>query len=121
MAVNRGFLYAGAKNVVFTLFKVLDKPSSELTQNLFAHILKGDDFVTALRKAKLQLIEQDGIDPKSWSWFCIIGGQLILNLHTPPILSSNLIQCIADLPQRTIFHRFHQFLKQVSILYSHLL
>ena len=52
MAVNRGFLYAGAKNVVFTLFKVLDKPSSELTQNLFAHILKGDDFVTALRKAQ---------------------------------------------------------------------
>lgn len=73
MAVNRGFLYAGAKNVVFTLFKVLDKTSSELTQNLFTHILKGDNFVTALRKAKLALIEQEGIDPKSWSGFVLLG------------------------------------------------
>lgn len=73
MAINRGFLYAGAKNVVFTLFKVLDKASSELTQNLFESILKGESYTAALRKAKLQLIQREGIDPKSWSGFVLIG------------------------------------------------
>ena len=40
MAINRGFLYAGAKNVIYTLFKVLDKPSSELCEALFEEILE---------------------------------------------------------------------------------
>ncbi|MFK7905611.1 MAG: CHAT domain-containing protein [Chitinophagales bacterium] len=74
MAVNRGFLAAGANNVVSTLFKVYDKPSSLLTQYLFEAILKGDSYRTALRKAKLQLLEIEGVSPKSWCGFVLIGG-----------------------------------------------
>ncbi len=73
MAVNRGFLYAGAKNVVSTLFKVYDKPSSLLTQYLFELILEGENYAAALRKAKLKLLEQKNVDPKSWSGFVLIG------------------------------------------------
>ncbi|MFK7904225.1 MAG: CHAT domain-containing protein, partial [Chitinophagales bacterium] len=74
MAVNRGFLAAGANNVVSTLFKVYDKPSSLLTQYLFEAILEGEEYATALRLAKLKLMEQPNIDPKSWSGFVFIGG-----------------------------------------------
>ncbi|MFK7908083.1 MAG: CHAT domain-containing protein [Chitinophagales bacterium] len=74
MAVNRGFLAAGAKNVISTLFKVYDKPSSLLTQYLFETILEGDSYRAALRKAKLQLLEQEGVSPKSWCGFVLIGG-----------------------------------------------
>ncbi len=74
MAVNRGFLYAGAKNVVSTLFKVYDKPSSLLTQYLFEAILEGKEYASALRAAKLKLMQQPNIDPKSWSGFVLIGG-----------------------------------------------
>ncbi len=74
MAVNRGFLAAGAKNVISTLFKVYDKPSSLLTQYLFEAILEGDSYGMALRKAKLKLMEREGVSPKSWCGFVLIGG-----------------------------------------------
>ncbi len=74
MAVNRGFLAAGANNVVSTLFKVYDKPSSLLTQYFFEAILEGEEYASALRTAKLKLMQQPNIDPKSWSGFVLIGG-----------------------------------------------
>ena len=73
MGINRGFLYAGAKNVVYTLFKVLDKPSSQLCQAFFAEILEGKSYSQALRSAKLQLIQQKDLDPKSWCGFVLLG------------------------------------------------
>ncbi|MGB0931643.1 MAG: CHAT domain-containing protein, partial [Chitinophagales bacterium] len=73
MSINRGFLYAGAKNVVYTLFKVLDKPSSELCQAFFAEVLEGKSYSEALRLAKLQLIQQKDLDPKSWCGFVLLG------------------------------------------------
>ncbi|MEZ4885340.1 MAG: CHAT domain-containing tetratricopeptide repeat protein [Chitinophagales bacterium] len=73
MAMNRGFLYAGAKNVIYTLFKVLDKPSSELCEALFEGILEGKSYAEALRLAKLTLIQRTDIDPKSWSGFVLLG------------------------------------------------
>lgn len=73
MGINRGFLYAGAKNVVYTLFKVLDKPSSELCQAFFAEILEGKSYSEALRLAKLELIQQKDLDPKSWCGFVLLG------------------------------------------------
>ncbi|MGB0929773.1 MAG: CHAT domain-containing protein [Chitinophagales bacterium] len=73
MAINRGFLYAGAKNVIFTLFKIYDKQSSQLTQLLFEAILEEKNYAQALRWAKLQLIEQKDIDPSAWTGFVLIG------------------------------------------------
>ncbi len=74
MAVNRGFLYAGAKGVVSTLFKVYDEPSSRLTQYLFEGILEGAEATLALRAAKLRLLKEEKVDVKSWSGFVLIGG-----------------------------------------------
>ncbi|MGB1241247.1 MAG: CHAT domain-containing protein [Chitinophagales bacterium] len=73
MAMNRGFLHAGAKNVIYTLFKVLDKPSSELCEALFEEILEGKPYGEALRLAKLALIQREDVDPKSWSGFVLLG------------------------------------------------
>ncbi len=73
MAVNRGFLYAGAKNVVSTLFKVYDRPSSWLTQYLFEEVLEGMDYSAALRQAKLRLLRMEEVDVKSWCGFVLIG------------------------------------------------
>ncbi|MGB1243094.1 MAG: CHAT domain-containing protein, partial [Chitinophagales bacterium] len=75
MAVNRGFLYAGAKNVVSTLFKVYDKPSGLLTQYLFEGILERKDYTAALREAKLRLLKMEKVDVKSWCGFVLIGGE----------------------------------------------
>lgn len=73
MAINRGFLYAGANNVIFTLFKIYDEQSSLLTQRLFDYILTGKTYTEALRQAKLDLIAQADFAPKAWAGFVLLG------------------------------------------------
>src|SRR5687767_12178903 len=36
-------------------------------------------------------------------------------LHVPPVLSTHFKQRLGDLTERTILHRFHQFLKQIPV------
>ncbi len=74
LAMNRGFLHAGAKNVVYTLFKVYDQASSELTQHFFEQILThSQGYAKALQAAKRQLIAKEGYTPKHWAGFVLIG------------------------------------------------
>ncbi len=72
MGINRGFLYSGAKNIVYTLFKVYDKVSGELTTQLFHHILAGHSYVKALRLAKLDLLKREDIDPRCWAGYVLL-------------------------------------------------
>ncbi|MFK7905702.1 MAG: CHAT domain-containing protein, partial [Chitinophagales bacterium] len=74
MAINRGFLYAGASNIIFTHFDIPDESSGELVKTLFGHILEGEDYASALRKAKLALIEQSLKTPEDWAGYALIGG-----------------------------------------------
>ncbi len=73
MAINRGFLYAGAKNVIFTLFKVYDEESALLTQFLYEGILEGLSVAKALGRAKRRLIEGKEVMPILWSGYVLIG------------------------------------------------
>ncbi len=74
MALHRGFLYSGASNIISTLFKVYDKPSSQLTQYLFEAILEEEqNYALALRTAKLRLLKQADTTVKSWCGFVLIG------------------------------------------------
>jgi len=72
MAINRGFLYAGAKNVIYTLFKIYDRHSSELMQYLYQDILEGKGYSPSLRASKMKMIQQNH-PPKYWSGFVHIG------------------------------------------------
>ncbi|MEZ4883870.1 MAG: CHAT domain-containing protein [Chitinophagales bacterium] len=72
MALNRGFFYAGAKNVIYTLFKVYDEASCQLTKHLFQHILESKPYVSALKEAKRQMILQ-GKAPIHWAGYLLIG------------------------------------------------
>jgi len=73
MALHRAFLYAGAKNIVYSLFKVPQDSTSELVQTFFRHVLEGDSYSAALRKAKLGLIENEVMEPIDWAGFALIG------------------------------------------------
>ncbi len=74
MAMNRGFLYAGAKNVIYTLFKVYDKASSQLVQSFFQqHLQQKQSYSQALQTAKLQMISNPLYTPKHWAGFVLIG------------------------------------------------
>lgn len=74
MGINRAFIYAGAKNVVFSLWKVYDKVSADLMVNFYEEILKGQDYAASLRQAKLDLIRNpETAAPHLWSSFLLIG------------------------------------------------
>ncbi|MBN2103062.1 CHAT domain-containing protein [bacterium] len=74
MALTRGFLYAGADNLIVSLWKVSDKHTSELMTELYKNILKGDNFSNSLREAKLTLLKNpETAFPKSWASFVLIG------------------------------------------------
>ncbi len=74
MALNRGFLYAGASNIVYSLFQVPEDSTRQLVETLFRYILEGENYGAALRKAKLDLINDGVMEPMDWAGFALVGG-----------------------------------------------
>jgi len=74
MALTRGFIYAGAPNVIVSLWKVYDKHTSALMVELYKNILSGKSYATALRDAKLQMLRKPlTAFPQKWSAFVLVG------------------------------------------------
>ena len=74
MALNRGFLYSGASNIVFSLWKIPDKHTSELMVEFYKQQLNGKSYSESLRQAKLKLInDEKTARPRSWAGFLLIG------------------------------------------------
>ena len=72
LALNRGFLYAGASNIIYSLFKVPDA-ASQLTPSFFRYVLQENcSYAEALQKAKINLIEA-GQEPLYWAGFALVG------------------------------------------------
>ncbi len=75
MALNRGFLYSGADNIIFSLWKIPDKHTSELMVEFYRQMISGKSYSESLRAAKLKLIKnQVTARPRSWAGFLLIGG-----------------------------------------------
>lgn len=73
VSLNRGFLFAGASNIIFTQFDIPDHSSSILVELLFKYILEGSSYAEALRKAKLNLIKDEKYSPQDWTGFALLG------------------------------------------------
>ncbi len=74
LALNRGFFFAGAQNIIFSLWMVEDRSTSSLMVELYKNILDGKSFHISLREAKLSLISNPYTAfPKYWSSFILFG------------------------------------------------
>jgi len=74
IALSRGLLYAGAKNIIFSLWKVSDKQTYALMDELYKNIAEGKSYASSLRLAKLSMIRsQETSFPGKWSGFVLIG------------------------------------------------
>ncbi|TKG95764.1 CHAT domain-containing protein [Puteibacter caeruleilacunae] len=72
MALSRGFIYAGASNVIASLWKVHDEKTKELMVSFYNHLLKNKmSYAQALKQAKLDCI-QKGFSPLDWAGFVLI-------------------------------------------------
>ncbi len=71
---NRGFLFAGAQNIIYTLFKVYDKQSSKFSFYLFDNIVNYQQtYDEAIRQAKLTMINDELTMPKDWAGYVLMG------------------------------------------------
>jgi CHAT domain-containing protein/tetratricopeptide (TPR) repeat protein len=73
-SLTRGFLSAGARNMVFSLWKVMDRNSSELMRSFYEGVIRGESYETALRQAKLSLLARpETAFPFCWAGFVLVG------------------------------------------------
>jgi CHAT domain-containing protein len=73
MALTRGFFYSGARNIVFSLWKVPDKHTSDLMTAFYGFLLSGENMPSAMRKAKLKMIDDPlSAFPSKWTGFVLL-------------------------------------------------
>ncbi len=73
VGLTRGFMYAGAKRVVGSLWRVDDSGTADLMSQFYQGMLEQElSPVEALRAAQLQMLEQ-GISPYYWGAFTLQG------------------------------------------------
>ncbi len=76
LGLSRAFLYAGAENLVVSLWKVQDRATADLMVRFYQQHLNGQakGFSIPLRQAKLDLIGSETFShPYYWSAFVLIG------------------------------------------------
>ncbi|OFW32813.1 MAG: hypothetical protein A3J28_01125 [Acidobacteria bacterium RIFCSPLOWO2_12_FULL_60_22] len=74
-SLERAFLLAGAKAVIASLWTADDTYTIVLMKRLYQHLVAGVDKGTALRQAKLDLLNQFGAEalPVYWAGFTLVG------------------------------------------------
>jgi CHAT domain-containing protein len=75
VGLTRGFLFAGARNVLVSLWNVQDQATAQLMRYFYEDVLDGAPKGEALREAKQRLIasSQRMADPYYWSPFILNG------------------------------------------------
>lgn len=71
---TRAFIYAGAANIMVSLWKVSDRPTAELMISFYDKYMRGASKTGSLRDAKLAMINNPvTADPKNWAAFVLAG------------------------------------------------
>lgn len=75
IGLTRGFLYAGASNVLVSLWQVSDVTTADLMVDFYDKMLGGMSKPEALRAAKLQMIRRhpEYAKPYYWAPFILVG------------------------------------------------
>lgn len=74
LSLERGFLVAGARAVVASLWDVEDHSTNLLMQDFYSHLAKGEEKAVALSRAKRDLIARyPDIPPYYWAGFVLVG------------------------------------------------
>jgi CHAT domain-containing protein/Tfp pilus assembly protein PilF len=71
---TRAFFYAGASNMVVSMWRVNDQPTAHLMINFYRYIRDGQSYGRALQNAKLDLINHpEYAAPRNWAAFVLKG------------------------------------------------
>lgn len=74
ISLNRAFMYAGAENIVYSLWQVDDEQTQKLMVHFYKELLTGKTIPLALQNAKLAMLE-DPVSalPVYWAPFMLMG------------------------------------------------
>jgi CHAT domain-containing protein len=76
LGLTRGFLFAGSRSVLASLWRVDDRSTEELMVTFYGHLARGHTTSQALRRAKLDWLAAAGgqaADPYAWASFVLVG------------------------------------------------
>ncbi|HUO86461.1 MAG TPA: CHAT domain-containing protein [Thermoanaerobaculia bacterium] len=73
IGLARGFLYAGARDMVVSLWSVADDATADLMVDFYRQLLAGRSPAEALRIAKLDHLDRTGAVPFAWAPFIVYG------------------------------------------------
>jgi CHAT domain-containing protein len=93
LSLARGFIYAGSKSVVMSLWEVDDKSGTDLIKSFYKNLKNGNTKSKALRKARLKYLKSAGqlrSHPYFWATLVIYGDD-------SPLYYSNAIKLIGAL------------------------
>ncbi len=86
ISIARGFIYAGAKSVITTLWSVNDKSTAILMQHFYTQLQNNLEKDKALQQAKLNYLnDADSFNahPKYWAAFVPLGNMNAVDLPSP--------------------------------------
>ena len=69
----RAFLFAGARSLVASMWKVEDEPTAALMTGFYEYLREGMSKAESLRRAKLDLIQNGYSHPRQWAGFVLFG------------------------------------------------
>jgi CHAT domain-containing protein len=78
LSLSRGFMYAGSKGMLSTLWKTEDEVSAKLMKNFYNEMQEGYTAEEALQRAKVKFLEDRSVSekyktPNYWSNFIYVG------------------------------------------------
>ena len=74
IAINRSFIISGVPNIIYSLWNVADKSTSDFMIEFYKEILSGSSYSKALHKVKRKMLENISTSyPKTWSSFILVG------------------------------------------------
>ena len=80
ISLARGIIYAGAKSVVASAWKVEDNRTKDLMLAFYANLKKGLSKSAALQQAKLTIIKNHNPSPRYWAAFMAYGNMEAIHL-----------------------------------------
>ena len=74
IALTRGFLYAGASNILYSLWNITDKHTRDFMIGFYSELVSGKSYSAALRAEKLKMISRPETSlPTIWAPYVLLG------------------------------------------------
>ncbi len=76
LSLARGFIYSGSQSVIMSMWEIEDRSGTEIVENFYRHLKKGNTKSTALRKARKDYLQKADMlrsHPYFWSSLVIYG------------------------------------------------